>query len=298
MSDSEDSNSSQHKVVVRVSDSDSSESNSSSDDDTPSVPAAPPAPTPTAAPESGDPPAENTETAVAVVNQDELPNLDPALSNIKPIPLKKTLMVVNNFIINTTEFMNKFTVLCEGKLAKVSQKTTNLEIMLALLEVKLGSIDWLGGNSGAAASAEGSAPASEPAAAGAPPPPPGPPGAPGAPPPPPAGGPGAPPAPPPPAPGAPASAEAAAPAAAAFAGPCLKDDPRFAKFFKMRDMGIPVQALIIKMNAEGVDPAVLDMDPLGPPPDGGPPASAAASTAVVIADESDESSEESELDAD
>lgn len=294
MSDSEDSN--QGKVVVRDdSDSDDSSSgsdSSSSDEDGPSNPPSAPSPAPGAphAPADGsaDP---NTVTTVAVVNEDDLPNLEPALSNMQPIPLKKTLMIVNNFIINTTEFMNKFTVLCEGKLSAVSQKTTNLEIMMALLEVKLGSIDWLGGGSSATAPAASGDPAAA-SAAGAPPPPP---SAPGAPPPPPPGPPGAPSAPTPPAPGVPAADPAAA--APAFEGPCLKDDPRFAKFFKMRDMGIPVQALAIKMNAEGVDPAILDMDPLGPPPGGSAPAPASTQM-VVIEDDSDASSEESELDAD
>ena len=53
-------------------------------------------------------------------------------------------------------------------------------------------------------------------------------------------------------------------------GPKLKDDPRFKKYFKMREMHIPRGALDQKMQAEGLDPAVLDMDPEGPPPPGAP----------------------------
>lgn len=43
-----------------------------------------------------------------------------ALSNIGAIPTRKTLMLVNNFISNTVDFMNKFAVLCERKLSKIS----------------------------------------------------------------------------------------------------------------------------------------------------------------------------------
>lgn len=272
----------------------SSGSDSDSDDSTSTGPPTAPPGAPSAPSAPGVPPAvpgaagalttddpTKTDTALVPADDEELPNLEPALSNIQPIPLKKTLMLVNNFIINTTEFMNKFTVLCERKLAKVSQKTTNLEIMLQLLEVKLGSIDWLGGGDAPVDAAVGDAttPTTD---TGAPPPPPGGRG----PPPPPPGGPGAPPPPP--------SAPSAAPVEeAGYSGPCLKDDPRYTRFFKMKDMGVPIQALTIKMQSEGVDVAVLDMDPLGPPPGVG----AAPSTAVVPVSD-DESSVESDLDAD
>ena len=39
-----------------------------------------------------------------------------------------------------------------------------------------------------------------------------------------------------------------------------KDDPRYSKYFKMLKMGLPKGAVAAKMSAEGVDPAVLDME--------------------------------------
>lgn len=46
----------------------------------------------------------------------------------------------------------------------------------------------------------------------------------------------------------------------------LKDDPKYAKFFKMIRLHIPVAAVAIKMSAEGLDPAVLEMNVNEPAP--------------------------------
>jgi len=59
---------------------------------------------------------------------------------------------------------------------------------------------------------------------------------------------------------------AAAPAAAGAATVLLKDDPQFAKYFKMLKMHLPPPAVKQKMTSEGLDPSVLDMDPEGPSP--------------------------------
>jgi hypothetical protein len=50
----------------------------------------------------------------------------------------------------------------------------------------------------------------------------------------------------------------------------LKEDPQYAKFFKMLSMHIPKPAVCMKMQAEGLDPAILDMDPEKPAPGGLP----------------------------
>jgi hypothetical protein len=54
----------------------------------------------------------------------------------------------------------------------------------------------------------------------------------------------------------------------AFAG-AIKNDPQFAKYFKMLQMHVPKGAVAAKMTQEGLDPAVLDMDPNQPLPGGG-----------------------------
>ncbi len=56
--------------------------------------------------------------------------------------------VVNQFTVNTINFLNKFSAVCESKLAKVSQDLSRLEVVLALLETKINSIPWLEANVG------------------------------------------------------------------------------------------------------------------------------------------------------
>lgn len=62
------------------------------------------------------------------------------------------------------------------------------------------------------------------------------------------------------------AAGAAASAGQSNGGPAVKDDPRYAKYFKMLKMHLPRPAVEAKMRAEGVDPKVLDLDPNKPAP--------------------------------
>lgn len=61
-------------------------------------------------------------------------------SNIKPVPLHQTLVLVNNFILNTSRFLNTFSDTIEKKLVGISNQITELEILLAVVEAKLNSI--------------------------------------------------------------------------------------------------------------------------------------------------------------
>ena len=62
---------------------------------------------------------------------------------IPPIPVSKTIVLINNFVVNTTRFINHFSELCEDKISNVSSKVTELEILVSTLEVKLNSIPGL-----------------------------------------------------------------------------------------------------------------------------------------------------------
>src|SRR5256885_1552207 len=72
---------------------------------------------------------------------------------IPSIPYRKTVSLVNNFVINTSEFLNKFSYLCEQKLSKVTSEIERLEITMNILEAKLASIPGLEGAVPAAPSA-------------------------------------------------------------------------------------------------------------------------------------------------
>ena len=54
-------------------------------------------------------------------------------------------MVVNTFLLNTTDFLNKFAAQAERKLARVSKNVQRLEIVMSLLEAKLDSIKYIQG---------------------------------------------------------------------------------------------------------------------------------------------------------
>lgn len=52
---------------------------------------------------------------------------------------------MNNFVANTADFFNSFSETIEKKISKVSNKVTELETLLAVLEAKLNSIPGLEG---------------------------------------------------------------------------------------------------------------------------------------------------------
>ena len=182
-------------------------------------------------------------------------SLDP--SKIKPITLQKTLLLINNFVVNSSTFLNNFSESCEKKVSNISSKVTELEILLAVLEAKLNSIplDGLAGNNNNNNNNNSSSSSSGGG-----------------------GGESQPPPPPPslPAPGAgPNSAEAAPPApvdAPVPSGPpegmvAAKDHPDYAPFFKMLKVGVPLPVVANKMTAGSLDASLLDSpDKLIPAP--------------------------------
>ena len=60
---------------------------------------------------------------------------------MKAVPIQKTILAVNNFIVNTTVFLNNFSSDCEGKFMKISSRITDLETLLMIFEAKLNSIN-------------------------------------------------------------------------------------------------------------------------------------------------------------
>jgi len=61
-------------------------------------------------------------------------------TQVEPLPFQKTLVLVNDFIIKTTQFLNRFASLSEQKLSEVTRNIQRLEITLTILEAKLASI--------------------------------------------------------------------------------------------------------------------------------------------------------------
>lgn len=188
-----------------------------------------------------------------------------------PVPMKKTLVLVNNFIISTSRFLNHLHTLAEEKRRKVSDDISRVETALILLESRLSRIEGMedktlppptmavvykAAAAGQTVSADGVVAAPAPAPAPAPA----------------AAAPALPPvaaspseavAPPPPsaapAPAAaPVPAETAAPAPPPAPVPSIREHPDYAKFFKLVSMNVPPERLKMEMRSRGLKPELLD----------------------------------------
>jgi WASH complex subunit CCDC53 len=63
---------------------------------------------------------------------------DPSKS--RPASIYPTLALLNNFLVNSHQFLNSFSEIVEKKISGVSSKITQLEILLSIVEAKLNSI--------------------------------------------------------------------------------------------------------------------------------------------------------------
>jgi hypothetical protein len=169
-----------------------------------------------------------------------------------PVPVKKTLVIVNHFIIQTTRFLNHFSTLAEEKLQKVFHDINRIETTLVLLESRLHRLEGFDDLAvTAVTNSAAGVPAAVPAAAAAAPDAtslPALPQLPGV-----AGGAAAPPP--------PVTPDAPPPAPVVEAPPIVKckDDPALAGYFRMLRIGAAAQAIKLKMQAEGYNPAWLDL---------------------------------------
>ena len=160
------------------------------------------------------------------------------LKTCRPIPHRKLLVLLNQFTVTTTRFLNRFANQCDDCLSRVSTDLSNLETTLAILETKLSSVPGL---EGAAAAADTSAiPAVAPEQPSAQPVQP--------------AGAGDPTAAPPQPSGQPPAAASPAPPS----GPPAKEDPDYARYFKLIRLGMPLEQVKLKCESEGYNPNVLD----------------------------------------
>jgi WASH complex subunit CCDC53 len=146
-------------------------------------------------------------------------------TEVKPIPHQLTIQFINNFIINTTQFLNKFALTCDDKLRQVHNRIQRLEITMNILDAKLNSIEGM--DSVSVASTTTSAPVTS-TSSNIP---------------------------------APASeyADAEEPEPVAVAGGMRnKDDPRYAPYFRLINVGVPLAQVQNKMMLEGVPPSILE----------------------------------------
>jgi hypothetical protein len=170
------------------------------------------------------------------------------LNSLDSIGHTRLMASINQFAERTVDFLNRFSHIADLKLLDVSERMQNLEILTTIVESKLQSITGLNFTPGQPL---------PPSAPSSPPPPP------------PPGGSAAPPPPPPPTPPGPSvpsvesseqppAASLETPAEAEAGPPSKRDDPAYAKFFKLKAIGVPLAALRPKMIEEGLDPDALN----------------------------------------
>ncbi|XP_029318245.1 WASH complex subunit 3 [Cottoperca gobio] len=175
------------------------------------------------------------------------------LTKVPAIQQRRVVAYLNQFVVHTVRFLNRFSTVCEEKLANISLRIQQIETTLCILEAKLSSIpgledvtiDGLGQRQPAQANGPTSAnqiqtegppvgilPPLEPTQTA-------------------------------PEPATTPKAEAAAENVMTVA-----KDPRYARYLKMVQVGVPVMAIKNKMVLEGLDPNLLDT-PDAPVPDEG-----------------------------
>ncbi|KAK2834663.1 hypothetical protein Q7C36_015364 [Tachysurus vachellii] len=171
------------------------------------------------------------------------------LTKVPAIQQRRIVTFLNQFIVHTVRFLNRFSTVCEEKLSTISLRIQQIETTLSILETKLSSIPGLEDVTvdrvDRRPSAETNGPAvgsSAPAGSTVPSPP----------------------------------SEVPGQGQEGSQGPkgepaadnvmTVAKDPRYARYLKMVQVGVPVMAIKNKMILEGLDPNLLD-SPDAPVPD-------------------------------
>lgn len=174
----------------------------------------------------------------------------------EPIQTRKLMILVNDYVVNTCRFLNRFHAVCEDKLHKVSERLTRTEITMSILESKINSVDYVAGIQTTASYTADlpevrTEPTEAPTPAAAPAPDAAPPAQTGT-------------QSPAPAQPAPAEEEAPAPAPAGAAQFYRYDQhPEYKHYFLLLRLGVSKATIIqkIQVNGENFDISILDHEP-------------------------------------
>uniref|UniRef100_UPI003AACC673 WASH complex subunit 3 isoform X3 n=1 Tax=Centroberyx gerrardi TaxID=166262 RepID=UPI003AACC673 len=156
------------------------------------------------------------------------------LTKVPAIQQRRVVAYLNQFVVHTVRFLNRFSTVCEEKLANISLRIQQIETTLSILEAKLSSIPGLEDVTVEGVSQRQTAEANGPTASQS-------------------------------------QTDEAAPEQKAEAAAenvmTVAKDPRYARYLKMVQVGVPVMAIKNKMVMEGLNPNLLDT-PDAPVPDG------------------------------
>nr|XP_057933784.1 WASH complex subunit 3 [Doryrhamphus excisus] len=169
------------------------------------------------------------------------------LTTVPGIQQRRIVAFLNQFIVHTVRFLNNFSTVCEEKLSNISLRIQQIETTLCILEAKLSSIPGL---EDVTVDGVGPAPTVQTNGTSAPSQTDGPPVV--------------------------ILPPSEAPSPHSTPEDVIKEvnvmtvakDPRYARYLKMVQVGVPVMAIRNKMTMEGLDPDLLDK-PDAPVPDGG-----------------------------
>ncbi|XP_074127500.1 WASH complex subunit 3 isoform X2 [Sminthopsis crassicaudata] len=180
------------------------------------------------------------------MDEDGLPLMGSGidLTKVPAIQQKRTVAFLNQFVVHTVQFLNRFSTVCEEKLSALSLRIQQIETTLNILDAKLSSIPGLedvkfeistanvngvtNGPEAPSGQQSSLSPQSENSIQDT----------------------------------GPQKCEAAAENILTVA-----KDPRYARYLKMVQVGVPVMAIRNKMISEGLDPDLLER-PDAPVPDG------------------------------
>uniref|UniRef100_UPI003AAEBC2F WASH complex subunit 3 isoform X2 n=1 Tax=Centroberyx gerrardi TaxID=166262 RepID=UPI003AAEBC2F len=159
------------------------------------------------------------------------------LTKVPAIQQRRVVAYLNQFVVHTVRFLNRFSTVCEEKLANISLRIQQIETTLSILEAKLSSIPGLedvtveGSDNNITSWHRMVFPLLQTS------------------------------------PNVPEAAPEQKAEAAAENVMTVAKDPRYARYLKMVQVGVPVMAIKNKMVMEGLNPNLLDT-PDAPVPDG------------------------------
>ncbi|XP_017653524.1 WASH complex subunit 3 isoform X2 [Nannospalax galili] len=175
------------------------------------------------------------------MDEDGLPLMGSGidLTKVPAIQQKRTVAFLNQFVVHTVQFLNRFSTVCEEKLADLSLRIQQIETTLNILDAKLSSIPGLEDvtvevsplsvtsvTNGSHSETTSEQPRNSTQESG------------------------------------PQESEVSSENVLTVA-----KDPRYARYLKMVQVGVPVMAIRNKMISEGLDPDLLEK-PDAPVPDG------------------------------
>ncbi|CAG4934470.1 unnamed protein product [Parnassius apollo] len=164
-----------------------------------------------------------------ILMEHEIENLD--LTKVAALQQKRTLAFVNHFVVTTAQFLNTFAKQCESKLMQFEEKLEKVDAAMVLLEARLSSIPEVNDSSQtneSVKSLDNSQVKTEEAEVDNQ------------------------------TQGIKNTEEKAPETEASTTNDSIQTKPEYERFIKMIQVGVPLEAVKLKVSLEGLDPKVLE----------------------------------------